>query len=142
MNIICCKCGEKIRDFAPLVLRIAVGVIFLVHGYAKISNIGQFSGFLTSLSVPLPMFFAVVVTIVEFFGGIALIIGLFTHWIVKFLAFDMIFAMFLVHIKNGFLITNGGVEFTLILFAASLSLIASGSGKFSLDNSLFNKKQI
>lgn len=127
-----CKCSEKWQDIAPLILRLALGFIFLVHGWQKISG-DFFPGFLTQLSVPMPAFFAFIVTWLEFLGGIALILGLLTHLASKLLAIEMLVALFLVHIKNGFYITNGGAEFALALFAGCVALMIIGAGKFSID---------
>ena len=133
MKLLSCKCFEKWADVAPLVLRLAVGAVFIVHGYLKVVDVAAFGGMLTSLSVPLPAFFAWVVTIVELGGGVLLVLGLLTHWASKLLAIDMFVAMLLVHAKNGFLMSNNGIEFTLVLFAAAVALMITGAGKWSVN---------
>src|SRR3989344_4519911 len=75
-----CKCFEKWGDLAPFALRLAAGIIFVAHGWQKFGDITAVGGFFDSLGVPLPGFFAIVVTAVELVGGAALIFGLFTHW--------------------------------------------------------------
>lgn len=132
MNLLKCKCSEKWHDVAPLVLRIAVGLVFAMHGYQKLSG-GGFGGMLASLGVPAAGFFGALVTWVELLGGIALILGLLTHWSAKLLAIDMLVAFFLVHVSNGFWLSNGGYEFVIVLFAAAVSLLITGPGKWSLD---------
>jgi putative oxidoreductase len=140
-KILDCRCGVKMIRIAPVLLRVVVGVTFVLHGYQKISNgVPGFSGFLDGLGVPAAGFFAYLVTYLEFLGGIALILGLLTHWFAKLLAVDMIFATFLVHIKNGFFISNGGYEFVLLLFAACFVIMATGAGPWSLDEILFRKR--
>ncbi|MEK7532692.1 MAG: DoxX family protein, partial [Patescibacteria group bacterium] len=85
MKLLSCKCAEKWSDVAPLVLRLAVGAVFIVHGYSKVVDVAAFEGMLTSLNVPLPGFFAWVVTLVELLGGIGLVLGFLTHWAAKLL---------------------------------------------------------
>ncbi|HXZ33065.1 MAG TPA: DoxX family protein [Terriglobales bacterium] len=115
------------------VLRIVVGVIFVMHGWQKLSwgfqHVGEFLG---SLHVPLPTVAAVLLTLVEFLGGIFLIIGVLTRYVAALLAVDMLLAIILVHAKNGFFTSNGGVEFPLLLLAANLTLIMSGAGTLSV----------
>lgn len=116
-----------------MVLRVALGAIFIVHGWDKFGDVSAVEGFLASLSVPAAGLLAWVVTLVELLGGIALVLGVMTHWAGKLLAVNMLFALILVHFKNGFLVSAGGYEFVLILLAASLSIAISGPGKHSLD---------
>ena len=134
-----CECSSTWGNAAPLVLRLAAGLIFVVHGWQKTQGLDQFGGFLGSLGVPLPEFFAVVVMLVELLGGIALLAGLFTHWASKLLAIDMLTATLLVHAKNGFLVSDGGIEFTLLLFSVVVALMITGAGQWSLDHRLRNR---
>jgi len=97
------------------------------------------SGFLSSLGFPVPDVFAVILIAVEFLGGSALIIGLFTHWAAKLTSIVALVALLLVHVNKGFLVQGGGYEFILLLLAATISIIITGPGKYSLDHLLFNK---
>lgn len=123
-------------------LRLVLGVVFLLHGSQKL--FGWFGGFgidgtasfLANYSVPAPVFFAWVLALVEFLGGIALILGLLVCVAATLLALDMIVATFLVHWSGGFFMQNGGVEFTLLLLAALVAVIFLGSGPCSLDGRL------
>lgn len=130
-----CRCADKWQDLAPLLLRVAIGVVFVAHGYQKIFDmgIGNFAGFLSQLNVPLPLFFAYVVSYVELLGGVALILGFLTHWASKLLAINMLAALFLVHITKGIFVSNGGYEFVLVLLAGAISLMITGAGKWSVD---------
>ncbi len=69
----------------------------------------------------------------EFFGGLALIIGLLVRPASAVLAFTMLIAIFSVHIGNGLFMSNNGYEFGLALLAGTISLAISGAGKLSLD---------
>ena len=133
--------SKKYSSLAPLFIRLGLGIVFIVHGYMKLfGGIEETTGFFSSLSIPLPGFFAVVVAIVEFFGGLAILLGLFTQ-VVSILAFiNMLFAFILVHGKNGFNVSNGGFEFVFVLGLMALSLIFSGAGALSLDKLIFKKK--
>lgn len=131
---------EKIKDYAVLSLRIVLGIIFIYHGYPKLfGGLGSTAQFFASIGIPFASFFAVVVALVEFFGGIALIIGFLTRWASLFLLIDMIVAFFLVHLKNGFSIQNGGIEFVLILIAGLITLKILGAQTLSVDSVLSNR---
>lgn len=124
-------------------LRIVVGIVFFVHGYQKLFLMGfdGVAGFFGSLGIPLPMVAAVVVTLLELFGGLALILGLFSRWVAIPLAAIMLVAMLTVHIPNGFSVSNGGYEFVLTLLAANVAFVLAGSGALSIDNWLLNRQQ-
>lgn len=125
---------KKNADWSVLFVRLAVGLVFLMHGMGKLFNMGPFaagisgvSGFLTSLGVPAAGFFAVVVALVEFLGGLAIILGIFVRYAAILLAIDMAFAIMLVHIPNGLYASQG--ELALVMFLIAISLAFSGAGK-------------
>lgn len=132
---------KKWQDVAPLALRFALGVIFFMHGWQKLTvfSVGGTSAFLASLGFPIPGFFAVVLIAVETLGGIALVLGLFTHVAAKLAAIVAVVALFSVHIANGFFINpevggaGYGYEYILLILAAAVSLTITGAGKYSLD---------
>jgi putative oxidoreductase len=129
-------CAEKWGAVAPLVLRVVVGVIFAMHGYQKLTMMGVpgVSGFLTMLGFPMPDVFAVLLIAAELGGGILLILGLFTHWTAKVLAFVALVALVTVHLSKGFFLP--GYEFILLILAASVSVMITGAGKYSLDHKM------
>ena len=136
-NLIDCQCSSKWGGFAPLVLRVATGLIFALHGWQKLEmGVPGVTGFLSSLGFPMPAFFAVVLIAAELIGGILLILGAFTHWAAKILAIVAIVALVSVHLPNGFFMANGGYEFMLLILASTLSLMITGPGKWALDHKL------
>ena len=124
------------------ILRVIVGTVFVVHGYDKLFNSGILgvTGFFTQVGAPLPGVTAPLVSILEFGGGIALILGLLTPFVAVLLAADMLGALFLVHLPAGFVVANGGYEFVLTLLGASLALALTGPGAYALD-ALFGQKR-
>ena len=117
-------------------LRIVVGIIFLAHGWQKITTMGFHGteGMFAKIGIPVPLVSAAVVILVEFLGGIALILGLATRWASLLLVVDMLGAIYFVHMRNGFFLTHGGYEFALSLLAACVALALGGGGSLALDS--------
>jgi putative oxidoreductase len=122
-----------LQSYGLTVLRVVVGVVFLVHGYQKLFTFGihGVAGMFGHMGIPLPAFFAVVVTLVEFVGGLLLIVGVATRVAAAFIAVDMLGAILFVHAKHGFF-NPGGVEFPLTLLSAAVCLTLAGGGALSL----------
>lgn len=128
-------------DWGLVALRVVAGTIFIVHGIPKLfgpqPGIAGFTAWLRSMNVPLAGVFGVVVPLLEFFGGIALILGFLTQAFALLLAVNMLVATILKMTKMGKKLTgDGGWEFDLILLAAMLALAVGGSGSYSLDSGL------
>ena len=83
------------------------------------------------IGIPLPQVSAIVVTLVEFAGGIALILGVVTRWAAVLLAIDMAVAVGKVHLHGGFFLPRG-YEFALTLLAACVALSLAGPGSPAL----------
>ncbi len=117
------------------VLRVIVGLVFLMHGGQKlfVYGFGGVAGAMASMGIPFPGLSAVVVTAVEFLGGAALMAGLFTRWAAALLAIQMLVAVLAIHYKNGFFLP-AGYEYALTLLGASLSLTLAGSGAAAVEN--------
>jgi len=115
-------------------LRVVVGIIFVMHGSQKVFTFGHAGvtdGF-THMGIPLPSVAAFVVMWVEFLGGIAVILGLFTRPVAVLLMCDMIGAIVFVHAQNGFFLPTG-YEFALLLGTSALALALGGGGTLSAD---------
>ena len=121
--------------WGPTLLRSVIGIVFLMHGGQKLFVWGfhGVASFFGHIGVPLPAFFAVVVTLVEFIGGAALVLGLCTRWVALPLMIDMLVAILTVKLKGGFFAPQG-FEYELTLMIASLSLAIMAGGRASLDS--------
>ncbi len=125
------------RNWGTTLVRLAVGTVFLVHGSQKLF-VFHFAGvtqFFAHAGIPLPSVSAVVVTLVEFLGGLALVLGLGTRVAATFLAINMLGAITLVHLKNGFFLPTG-FEYAFTLLLVNAGLVLSGPGALAVDNLL------
>jgi putative oxidoreductase len=122
-------------------LRLIVGIVFVMHGSQKLFTYGihGVTGSFAGMGIPVSGFTAPLVTFVEFLGGIALILGLFTRWAALLLAINMVGAMYFVHLKNGFY-APGGVEYPLTLMAANVALFFAGPGIAAVDGLIGTRK--
>ncbi|MBI2558095.1 DoxX family protein [Candidatus Woesearchaeota archaeon] len=135
--------NNNLSKFSLTILRLVLGIIFVYHGYMKLFAPGGFKGtvgFFTSIGIPLPIYSALIVSVVEFFGGVLLILGVLSRLSSLLLIIDMLVALFVVHLKNGFSVSKGGYEFVLILLAGLFVILVNGPGSFSIGKMFKNKK--
>ena len=113
------------------ILRIAVATVFITHGAQKlfVSGFAGVTGAFTHMGVPFPGVTGPFIAVLEFFGGIALLIGLLTRLVALGLVFDMLGAIVLVKLAGGF----SKYEFEFLLLVSSLALVLTGAGIFSID---------
>lgn len=132
---------SRLNGWGITLLRVVTGVVFIAHGYQKLfvwgfDGVAQAFG---QMGIPFAGASAVLVTLLELFGGIALVAGLFTRFVSLPLAVTMLVAMLQVHLSGGFFMPNG-IELTLLLFAATAGLALTGAGELALDNVLARRK--
>ena len=121
------------------VLRIVAGLTFAAHGAQKL--FGWFGGYglegvgqwMESIGLSPGYWMALMAGSAEFFGGLALIVGVLARPAAAVLAVTMLVAIVTVHLANGFFMSNNGYEFALALLAMSLAVVIEGAGKLSLD---------
>ncbi len=138
MKPIFIKLLDSKAGFAPLVLRVPMGLILAAHGAQKL--FGWFGGYglsgtgqwMASVGFEPGFLMALLAGSAEFFGGLALVFGLLTRPAALLTAFTMAVAM-TVHLGNGLFVTNNGYEYALMLLVASLSLLLQGAGYLSID---------
>jgi putative oxidoreductase len=126
---------------SSFILRVPLGIIFAAHGAQKL--FGWFGGYglegtgqwMASIGFTPGYLMALLAGSAEFFGGIALLLGLLTRPAALATAFTMLMAITF-HIGNGLFAANNGYEYALILFIASVTLLLQGAGRFSVDQLL------
>jgi len=133
-------------DVSLTVLRLVLGVVFFAHGAQKMLGwFGGFGfhgtmGFFEHMGMPAPVALLVICT--EFFGGLGLIAGLLTRIAALGIGVEMIVAIFMVHLQNGFFMNwagkqkGEGFEYHLLAIAVAATLLLRGAGAFSADRAL------
>ena len=126
------KSLDKLQPVSLLALRVALGLIFLFHGYPKLTHT---HGNLQSVFVEhgLPGYFVYVSGILETFGAALLLLGLFTRAAASLLAIEMCVAIWKVHSLHGIYGVRD-YEFPLALAAACFALATVGAGLLSVDH--------
>jgi len=125
--------------YDTLPVRLASGVIFAAHGAQKLY--GWFGGYglegtggwMSSIGLEPGVLMAALAGGAEFFGGLALILGLLVRPAAVVLALTMVVAIVTVHLSNGLFMSNNGYEFGLVLLAISVTLAIRGAGSASID---------
>ena len=122
---------NRLQPLALLVMRLVLGAIMIAHGYHKV-----FGGFHHHMdmvgSLGLPRWLAYFSMGTEFFGGIAIVPGLFTRFFSLAFVIEMGVAIWKVHFKHG-LTDNGGYEFPLALAAMAFGLLSFGGGPWGFN---------
>ena len=122
---------NRLQPFALLVLRLVLGAIMIAHGYRKV-----FGGFHHHMemvgSLGLPSWMAYFSAGTEFFGGIGIVLGLFTRFFTLAFLIEMAIAIWKVHFKNGFT-GQGGYEFPLSVAAIAFLLVCFGGGPWGFN---------
>jgi putative oxidoreductase len=123
-------------------LRVPIGIILAAHGSQKL--FGWFGGhglegtgqFMASIGLNPGFVMALLAGSAEFFGGVALMLGLLTRPAAAVNAITMLVALFWVHWGNGFFLDKHGIEYALALLSATVTLALMGGGRYALDTYL------
>lgn len=126
---------KTVYNFAPLSLRIIAGIGFMMHGLPKLLDI---AGTQTSfMNMGLPPELAIIIGLLEFLGGLAILLGIFTRIAAGLLVINMIGAILQVKLAKGFI---GGFELDLLYLAIMISLMISGPGNISIEKNVLKRE--
>ena len=128
----------SVADAALLIARLLLGVIMFAHGYQKllIDGLGRTTQGFESMSIPVAIFSAAFVTVVEVVGGVLVILGALLTVVAGCYLIVMVGAAVFVHIPNGIFVANGGWELVGAIAALLLALAAAGSGRYGIDHAV------
>ena len=129
---------QSLHDLAVLLARVALGLVFVAHGWQKLFTlgVGRVAGQFAALGIPQPEVTAAVVAGVELIAGAALLAGILTPLAGILLGVDMAGAFYFVHATNGPFVAQNGWELVVALGVGVLLLAATGAGRFSVDRLL------
>jgi putative oxidoreductase len=131
---------EQLKPLGLLLLRVALGVIFMFHGYPKLfTSTHQTMQFFTHAG--LPGYFVYIAGVLEFFGGIMLIAGLFTRLAGLLLAGEMFVALWKVHGLFTAPMAVENYQFPLAVAAGAFALATVGAGVLSIDQIVFGESR-
>jgi putative oxidoreductase len=130
---------ERFTPYAPTILRLIVGIVFLFHGLEKFGDLSGFAGTLSGIGIPAP-----VVAVIEAVGGFFLIIGFLTRYVNVLHIILMIVAILTVKLSIGLIAPYDqpgvGYELDLLLLGASLVLLILGPGVPSVDKNVLPRE--
>ncbi len=137
------KLTATIATWSTLPLRLVLGAIMIAHGAQKVLGVSGGRGFSAWIAGQPPFdfmrpawFWLGVAAFSEFIGGMMIVIGLYTRLAAFLIACTMATAVFGVHFRNGFFLSQGGYEFALALLGIAVSLMIIGGGNASADQKL------
>jgi len=127
-------------DWAILVLRLGLGIMFAAHGLQKAfglfggPGIAGVSKMMESLGFSPVSFWAYLLAYVELLAGLAVVAGLCVRTSSALLLIVAVVAFFKVHMAKGFFLTSGGFEYIFVIASICLALIILGAGKFGVSD--------
>src|SRR5437879_5773818 len=122
-------------DLPSLILRLAIGTLFIIHGYPKLTAAQRAQGGAWMKSMGMSASIVPFAGVVEFFGGLALILGILTPIVAALSALWMLSTTWLVTTKAKKKHV-GGYAIDITLFLAALALVFLGNGIYSIDHLL------
>jgi putative oxidoreductase len=142
MNTLVQRVMATRAGFGITALRVLVGIIFAAHGSQKLFGLfggGGLAGtaqYMESLGLHPGTLMALLSGSAEFFGGVALIVGLLVRPAAVVLIATLVVAIFSVHIHNGLFMANNGYEFALALLGGAVAVLLEGAGPASVDRAI------
>ncbi len=139
---------SNLSDFAPLLLRLGLGISFMIFGLEKIFNLGEVSMFFSNLGVLFPKHMAYFVSYAELIGGLLILLGLFTRIVAICFSFILPIAIVLIRVKVTLAIEGSELPLTHLSNSAALIsylfgflvIVILGHGRLSLDGFLKSLK--
>jgi putative oxidoreductase len=125
----------KLLVYGSLPIRILAGITFLAHGLPKFENIARTQGFFGSIGLPPEL--ALLIGLLEVIGGTFLILGVVTRISAILLIIDMVGAIVLVKLPDGFV---GGYELESLIIAILVSLLITGPGRISIEYDILKRE--
>ena len=129
---------EKLKPVAQLVLRLALAIIFVYHGYPKLFT-ERAQWYAAFPRMGFPWYFALISGTLEFFGACLLLVGLFTRMVALLLTVEMIVALWRVHLAHGVLAVSQ-YQLPMAVAVAAFTLLVIGGGAISADRLIFKSK--
>jgi len=124
---------DRNAALALTALRVAIGAIFIVHGWDKLADVPGTTAAFERHAIPSPAAAVYLAILGELFGGLGIALGALTPLAAMGPVLVMTFAISFVHAEHGLLATDGGWEYPLVLLLVSLYFVVHGPGPFSLD---------
>ena len=121
---------NKLHDLTHWGLRASIGVVFIVHSLKKFDPAWQ--EWLITIGLPPEM--QLPIALAEFIGGVLLVVGVLTRISAAVFSVILLGAIFHIRWENGFLISQGGWEWDLVMLAVTLSIIVAGPGRVSISH--------
>jgi len=132
--------GARLAEIGATVLRVGAGALFLQHGLQKL--FGLFGGFMGTPGATAPLMSQMgLAGVLETVGGLLLIVGFLTRPVAFVLLGEMLFAFLTVHAPQGGAPVQNGGELALLYAVVFAFLLASGSGRLSLDHRLLARRR-
>jgi putative oxidoreductase len=136
---------SRFEPYAPTILRVVTGVLFILHGLPKFQDMASFVGFFESLRIPAPGIMAPFIAILEVVGGLLLVLGIASRWISLLFVIEMIVSTLLVKLPGVGIIAppgaqTAGAEVDLMLLAMSLAVLILGPGVPSVERNVLRRE--
>ena len=120
-------------------VRVTMGIILLVAGYQKLTNLGGTAGFFGQVGIPAPEVMAAFIAGLELIGGLLLIVGLGIRWLALLLVAEFLVAAFVVKLpRTGW----DASRIDVMMLAGALTLALAGAGAASVDAMLAKRRGV